>query len=121
MKILDGRPVAAHIQQNIRDTLSKPFVRPPCLVAVLSTDHPASLSYVERKVRACQEVGITSRVIQIAPRDTQEFLDLIDSLNEDERVDGILIQLPIPMHLDFMEVLQRVDPAKDVDGFHPIN
>lgn len=119
--ILDGKAVATEIQQKIKESLLHPAKRAPCLVAVLTTEHPSSLAYVKRKVAACKEVGITSRVVQIAPKTTQEVLDLIDSLNHDHTVDGILVQLPLPHEIDLMSVLERVDPKKDVDGFHPIN
>lgn len=121
MKILDGKALAAQLRQQIQLTLSNDLPRKPCLVAVLSTDHPASLSYVQRKVVACQEVGMDSRVLKIAPKDTLEFLEVIDRLNADASVDGILVQMPLPFHIDLMQVLQRIDPEKDVDGFHPIN
>lgn len=121
MIILDGKALALSLLNDIKEALSKPLVRKPCLVAVLSTDHPASLSYVQRKVRACKEVGIDSRVIHFTPQNTEHFLTLVDELNADSSVDGILLQLPIPFHIDLMQVLQRVDPSKDVDGFHPIN
>ena len=121
MKILDGKLVAKHIQEEIKQTLLYPYSRPPCLVAVLTTDHPSSLSYVQRKVQACNEVGITSCVLTVTPKDTQELLDVIDRLNHDSGVDGILVQLPLPLHINLMNVLERVDPKKDVDGFHPIN
>jgi methylenetetrahydrofolate dehydrogenase (NADP+)/methenyltetrahydrofolate cyclohydrolase len=119
--ILDGKAVAKHIQNELKTTLSTLSGRPPCLAAVLTTDHPASHSYVKRKVAACKEVGITSKVIKIAPKSTQEVLDLVDSLNADPLVDGILIQLPLAATIDSMQVLERVNPNKDVDGFHPMN
>lgn len=119
--ILDGKLLAAKIHDELKEEVRALSGRPPCLVAVLTTDHSASHTYVRRKVAACKEVGITSRVVQIAPKTTQEVLDLIDTLNSDETVDGILIQLPLPHEISLMEVLERVDPKKDVDGFHPTN
>lgn len=121
MKLLDGKVVAALVHQEIKKKISQIQARAPCLVAVLTTDNPASLHYVKRKVQACQDVGITSRVIQCNPEDTKELLELIDSLNADSSIDGILIQLPLPFHIDLMQVIQCIDPHKDVDGFHPIN
>ena len=121
MKTLDGQAYALSLREEIRNTLLITKGRPPCLVAVLSTDHPSSQSYVKRKIQACHEVGIDSRVLKIAPTNTQEFLSVIEELNRDAKVDGILVQLPLPQHIDLMQVLQKVDPAKDVDGFHPIN
>ncbi len=119
--ILDGKACAAKIHDELKQEILSLHGRPPCLVAVLTTDHPASHTYVRRKVAACKDVGITSRVVQIAPTSTQEVLELIDSLNADPSVDGILIQLPLPDHVNLMQVLERVDPHKDVDGFHPTN
>lgn len=121
MMILDGKLLASRIHDELKTTIGGIKGRPPCLAAVLTSDHPASHTYVKRKVAACKEVGITSKVIQIAPTTTQEVLDLVDSLNADAAVDGILIQLPLPEQINLMQVLERVDPKKDVDGFHPIN
>ena len=121
MKILDGKKVAKEIHDEIKSAIEHVKGRAPCLAAVLTTDHPASHTYVRRKVKACNEVGITSKVIQIAPQTTDDLLDLVDDLNRDADVDGILIQLPLPPHIDVMQVLERVDPRKDVDGFHPTN
>ncbi len=119
--ILDGKIVAKRIQDELKLAVGACIDRPPCLAAVLTTDHPASHSYVKRKVAACKEAGITSKVIQIAPKTTQEILDLIDILNNDVDIDGILIQLPLPHEINIMQVLERVNPNKDVDGFHPVN
>ncbi len=119
--ILDGKRVASRIHDDLKKRVQELSGRSPCLVAVLTTDHPASHTYVKRKVAACSEVGITSKVIQITPKATQEILDLIDRLNADESVDGILIQLPLPEGINLMQVLERIDPRKDVDGFHPLN
>ncbi len=119
--ILDGKLIASQIHDELKIALQKHSKRPPCLVAVLTSDHPASQTYVKRKVAACKEVGITSKVIQIAPTTTEEVLSLIDSLNGDPEVDAILIQLPLPDGISLMHVLERIDPKKDVDGFHPVN
>lgn len=121
MMILDGKFVAERIHNELKTAISLLKGRSPCLAAVLTSDHPASHTYVKRKVATCKEVGITSKVIQIAPKTTQEVLDLVDSLNADDEVDGILIQLPLPEQINLMQVLERVDPKKDVDGFHPVN
>ncbi len=119
--ILDGKRIALHIHDDLKKRIAELKWRPPCLVAVLTTDNPASHTYVKRKVAACMEVGITSKVLEIAPKHTEELLELIDKLNADKTVDGILIQLPLPHGLNPMEVLERIDPKKDVDGFHPSN
>ncbi len=120
-KIIDGMQLALVIQEEIKTRLEQQKSRPPCLVALLTTNHPASLSYVSKKVSTCQKVGISSRVIHIAPKSTSEVLAVIDQLNDDSTVDGILVQLPLPPSVDLLPVLQRIDPRKDVDGFHPDN
>lgn len=120
-KILDGKQVANSIQEGLKKKLEAGFHRPPCLVAVIGTMDPASLAYVSRKVAACQHVGIDSRVIHISPKTTSEVIDVVDKLNADETVDGILVQLPLPPSIESSQVLERIDPAKDVDGFHPMN
>lgn len=121
MKMLDGHAVAKEIHEDVQKEVAHLKGRKPCLACVLTTDNPASLSYVRRKVRACQEVGIHSKVIHFAPHHTQDLLQVIDDLNFSNEVDGILIQLPLPPRIDLLEVLRRVDPKKDVDGFHPMN
>ncbi|MBS0635063.1 MAG: bifunctional 5,10-methylenetetrahydrofolate dehydrogenase/5,10-methenyltetrahydrofolate cyclohydrolase [Verrucomicrobia bacterium] len=119
--ILDGKLVASTIHEQLKDAINDLSGRKPCLAAVLTTDHPASHTYVKRKVAACKEVGITSKVIQIAPTTTEEVIQLVDRLNSDPEVDGILLQLPFPHGIDVMQVMERIDPKKDVDGFHPCN
>lgn len=121
MKILDGKLVAQKIHDEVVQELVGVKTRKPCLVAVLTTENPASIFYVERKARACSEVGITSKVIRYSPKDTEDLLGLIDDLNSDDTVDGILVQLPLPLHIDPMSVIDKIDPDKDVDGFHPMN
>ncbi|HXF29400.1 MAG TPA: bifunctional 5,10-methylenetetrahydrofolate dehydrogenase/5,10-methenyltetrahydrofolate cyclohydrolase, partial [Chlamydiales bacterium] len=95
--------------------------RPATLAAVLTTKHPASHTYVNRKVKACREVGINSQVFHLEPSSTLELLHFIDTLNHDPAIDGILVQLPLPSKIKLLEVLERIDPLKDVDGFHPLN
>lgn len=121
MMILDGKLVASTIHEQLKAAINDLSGRKPCLAAVLTTEHPASHTYVKRKVAACKEVGITSKVIQIAPTTTEEVIQLVDRLNNDPEVDGILLQLPFPHGIDVMQVMERIDPKKDVDGFHPCN
>jgi len=123
--ILDGKAVAAEIRAEVADRVAELTAaghRRPGLAAVLIGDDPASKVYVGTKTRACEEVGIDGRAV-ILPSDTPaaEVREVIDRLNADDAVDGILIQLPLPEGLPERELLQRVDPAKDVDGFHPLN
>ena len=120
--LLDGQKIAQEIQNEIMHTLQENrYPRKPCLAAVLTTKHPTSIAYVSRKVKACKEVGIESQVFHLEPADTQELLAFIDKLNGDPTIDGILIQLPLPPRIHLLDVLQHIDPTKDVDGFHPLN
>ena len=123
--ILDGKAVAAEIRAEVAERVAELTAaghRKPGLAAVLIGDDPASKVYVGTKTRACEEVGIEGRAV-ILPGVTPaaEVREVIDRLNADDAIDGILIQLPLPAGLPERELLQRVDPAKDVDGFHPYN
>lgn len=123
--ILDGKAVAAEIRAEVAVRVAELTAaghRKPGLAAVLIGDDPASKVYVGTKTRACEEVGIEGRAV-ILPGATPaaEVREVIDRLNADDAIDGILIQLPLPAGLPARELLQRVDPAKDVDGFHPLN
>lgn len=124
-RILDGRAVADRLIANVAaavDKHEKNGGRQPGLAVVLVGNDAASDVYVKNKVRACQRAGIASQTHRLAHGAGRgELLALIDSLNEDDAVDGILIQLPLPGHLDELEVTRRVRPEKDVDGFHPLN
>ena len=117
---LNGLKIAEEIQNELKARVAT-LKRKPCLACVLTTSHPASKTYVARKVKACKDVGIESRVFEMNPESTEELVSFIDKLNLDPGVDGILIQLPLPSHIDQLVVLQKVDPKKDVDGFHPEN
>lgn len=124
-RILDGRAVADRLIANVAaavDKHEKNGGRQPGLAVVLVGNDAASDVYVKNKVRACQRAGIASQTHRLAHGAGRgELLALIDSLNEDDAVDGILIQLPVPGHLDELEITRRVRPEKDVDGFHPLN
>ena len=123
-KILDGSKMAAEIRAEVGaevKTMAAGGVRPG-LAVVLVGHNPASEVYVRGKVKSCEEVGIYSE--KHTPPDTattQELLDLVADLNRRDEIDGILVQLPLPSHVDAKKVLLAVDPAKDVDGFHPMN
>jgi len=124
-QILDGRVTADQIKQEVaaevRRLLEKHGVKPR-LAAVLVGDDDASAVYVRNKVRACAEVGIVSdQRLLPASTTTTELLALIRELNQSDDVDGILVQLPLPREIDEASILEAVDPAKDVDGFHPSN
>jgi methylenetetrahydrofolate dehydrogenase (NADP+) / methenyltetrahydrofolate cyclohydrolase len=123
-KILDGAMIAAQIKQEVAEEVKELAVRRvrPVLAAVLVGHVPASEIYVRSKVQACEELGLYSDLI--TPPDTvttEEMLDLIGALNSRDDVDGILVQLPLPKQVDAKVLLDAIDPAKDVDGFHPVN
>jgi len=121
MNILDGKALAKKIKQSIKEEI-KHFERKPKLVVVLVGDEQASLVYVKNKVQACAEVGFSSQ-LDMFEKDVEEsvLLDHIRRLNEQEDVDGILVQLPLPPHISMHKVIDAIDPSKDVDGFHPNN
>jgi len=124
-KLLDGKTLAAKIQQELSAAITKlqPQIgRPPGLAVLMVGNDPASAAYVGGKERACAKVGITSFGQHFPAETTQAELEgVIAALNHDERVDGILVQLPLPNHLDAVTLLHQIDPDKDVDGLHPVN
>ena len=123
--ILDGKKTAAHVKSEVAEGIAQIKEATgitPCLAVVLVGDDPASQTYVKSKERDCEECGIKSLDCRRSADTTQEELnELIDSLNEDDSVQGILVQMPLPKHLDAEQVIQRISPEKDVDGFHPEN
>jgi methylenetetrahydrofolate dehydrogenase (NADP+)/methenyltetrahydrofolate cyclohydrolase len=122
--IIDGDAVAQEIRDGLGDaieTLGDAGVQ-PSLATVLMSDDPASETYVSMKQRDCEEVGIDAIDVDIDPEaPAEELYDTVDDLNADESVHGILVQMPVPYHVDDRDVLERIDPQKDVDGFHPTN
>jgi methylenetetrahydrofolate dehydrogenase (NADP+)/methenyltetrahydrofolate cyclohydrolase len=123
-QIIDGKHVAGQIKarlaQEVRELKSQGIV--PGLAVVLVGDNPASRVYVNMKKKACGEIGIYSREYTLDGGTTQEhLLGLIQELNNDGQIHGILVQLPLPAHMDESQILEAIDPAKDVDGFHPVN
>ena len=124
-KILDGKALAQQIRSEVADGVQQLLAaggRPPGLAAVLVGENPASQVYVRTKARASEKAGLVSRTV--TPPATiaeEELLEIIDQLNDDDEIDGILVQLPLPDALDESRVLARVSPAKDVDGFHPVS
>lgn len=124
-QIIDGKAIAKEIRKALAEKIKvlleqgKPR---PGLAVVLVGDDPASNLYVNMKKKACKEVGIYSEEHRLPGTIRQnELLGLIDNLNSDAKIHGILVQLPLPKSLDEQEIINRIDPAKDVDGFHPIN
>ncbi|WP_136715602.1 bifunctional methylenetetrahydrofolate dehydrogenase/methenyltetrahydrofolate cyclohydrolase [Halorientalis salina] len=123
-EVIDGNAVAQDVRDGLADaidTLDDAGVT-PSLATVLMSDDPASETYVSMKQDDCEEVGIEAIDIEIDPEaPAEELYDTIDELNADDDVNGILVQMPVPDHVDDRQVLRRIDPAKDVDGFHPEN
>ncbi|RAU45776.1 MULTISPECIES: bifunctional methylenetetrahydrofolate dehydrogenase/methenyltetrahydrofolate cyclohydrolase FolD [unclassified Pseudomonas] len=124
-KLIDGKAIAANLRQQIAQRVTErreQGLRTPGLAVILVGSDPASQVYVSHKRKDCEEVGFISRAYDLPAATTQsELTDLIDSLNEDPAIDGILLQLPLPEHLDSSPLLERIRPDKDVDGFHPYN
>ena len=122
---LDGKATANTIKEEIKEKVSamkSRGERVPHLAAVLVGNDGASLTYVGSKVRSCEYVGFESTLIRLEETITEEaLLTQIDALNKDEKLDGYIVQLPLPKHIDEEKILLAIDPKKDVDGFHPVN
>ena len=124
-QLIDGKAIAARLRQQIAQRVTErgqQGQRIPGLAVILVGSDPASQVYVAHKRKDCEEVGFISRAYDLDSNTSQSaLLKLIDDLNEDPSVDGILVQLPLPAHLDAFQLLERIHPDKDVDGFHPFN
>lgn len=124
-KIIDGKTIAQQVRLEVAEKVRARVAagkRAPGLAVVLVGENPASQIYVGSKRKACEEVGFLSRSYDLPDNTTEaELLALIDTLNADKAIDGILVQLPLPAGIDNVKVLERIDPDKDVDGFHPYN
>jgi methylenetetrahydrofolate dehydrogenase (NADP+)/methenyltetrahydrofolate cyclohydrolase len=125
MIILDGKKtsndIKTEIAESVKDIVAK-GLRPPHLAAVIVGDDGASLTYVGSKVRACKRVGFESTLIKLPESISEnELLNKVNELNKDENIDGYIVQLPLPKHIDSQKILMAVDANKDVDGFHPTN
>jgi methylenetetrahydrofolate dehydrogenase (NADP+) / methenyltetrahydrofolate cyclohydrolase len=122
MQLIDGTSIAKQIQDKISGAITHISGRKPGLAFVLVGSNPASQTYIKMKKKRCEEVGITSFDLECAETVTEtQLLELIEQLNQNPNIDGILIQLPLPFHINTMNIVSAVDPAKDVDGFHPLN
>ncbi len=123
--LLDGKALAKKIQSELKEKITQlepKMGRPPGLAVLMVGDNPASAVYVRNKERACQRVGIASMGQHFPENATQEELtQVIIDLNQDDRVDGILVQLPLPKHLDSIALLHQIAPDKDADGLHPVS
>lgn len=123
--IIDGSQIAKLEKQSLLKQITK-FSQEnnhtPGLAVILVGDDPASSVYVTKKTQACEQLGITSKLIKL-PQDVsqKDLLNQIHKLNNDEKIDGILVQLPLPNHINSNDILEAINPNKDVDGFHPIN
>jgi methylenetetrahydrofolate dehydrogenase (NADP+)/methenyltetrahydrofolate cyclohydrolase len=124
-QLIDGKTIAADIRRELRirvDARTARGLRAPGLAVILVGDNPASEVYVRNKRKGCEDAGITSSAHDLPAQTGQdELLALIDALNADPSIDGILVQLPLPAHIDAQTVVERIRPDKDVDGFHPYN
>jgi len=121
--IIDGKKIAEDLRQNLKKEISnlKTNIK-PCLVVILIGDNPASKIYVKNKEKSASDVGIKSEVIKFETNISEkDLLKKIEDLNSDNNVHGILVQLPLPKHIDEGKVINTITPIKDVDGFHPIN
>lgn len=125
MQLLDGKATAQYYRENLKEEvegMQSKGQRPPHLVAVLVGNDPASSTYVNNKIKACDEVGIKSTKLHYDSDITESnLLGKIADLNKDDTVDGFIVQLPLPLHIDKYKVIEAIDYTKDVDGFHPIN
>ncbi|GBD91658.1 bifunctional protein FolD protein [bacterium BMS3Abin04] len=125
MTIIDGKKVAADIRKELKEKISElqsEHNKVPGLVAILVGSNPASQVYVRMKSKACDEVGIYS-VVEKLPFETSEedLLTIVQNYNSDDRFNGILVQLPLPEHINEDKIIEAISPSKDVDGFHPVN
>ena len=123
--IIDGKQIAQELKEAMREQVAELFRRygrKPCLDVIIVGEDPASKAYVNSKIKATEYCGFEGELIQLPVSTTQnELLQIIASKNEDEKVDGILVQLPLPAHIDAHRVIEAIAPEKDVDGFHPSN
>ena len=122
--LIDGKAIAAQIKEELKEqvTAMKADGKNVCLAVVQVGEDPASSVYVRNKKRACEYIGIESRSYELKEETTQEeLIHLVDTLNQDPQVDGLLVQLPLPRQIDEDAVIRAISPKKDVDGFHPMN
>lgn len=122
--IIDGKAIAEQVRAEVAQKVSQLKEKGvnPCLAVILVGENPASVSYVTGKQKALAEAGMTDKSVHLPENTTEdELLALIDKLNKDDTVHGILVQLPLPKHINEDRVIMAIDPKKDVDGFHPVN
>ena len=124
-KLLDGKKTSQKYIENFKsqiETLKSKYKKIPTLAVILVGDSPASLIYVKNKQKRCAEIGITSELFHLSENTSEkELLNLISKLNKNKKINGILVQLPLPKHIDEFNVINAISPEKDVDGFHIVN
>ena len=126
MKLLDGKALSLQIKGEIAGVVQKEYLEknidPPHIAAVLVGEDTASQTYVASKEKACREVGFTSSVYRYPESISEEkLLEVVDFLNNDPQITGFIVQLPLPRHINEHRIIGRINPAKDIDGFHPVN
>ncbi|MGR3812325.1 bifunctional 5,10-methylenetetrahydrofolate dehydrogenase/5,10-methenyltetrahydrofolate cyclohydrolase [Jiulongibacter sp. NS-SX5] len=125
MTIIDGKLISKQVKEELKlevDKIIEEGGKIPHLAAVLVGDNGASETYVASKIKSCEQIGFKSTLVRRDANATEEeVLDIIDELNKDEDIDGFIVQLPLPDHINVDKVIEAIDPKKDVDGFHPIN
>lgn len=122
MKLIDGISIAKKIREDLKKKVSTFKERKPGIAFLLIGEHAASHTYVKMKKKRCEEIGIFSKVLSLpASISEKELIQTIQHLNQEEKIDGILVQQPLPLHLSNVNVVESIDPRKDVDGFHPLN
>ena len=121
LKILDGKYISSVIRSEIKTEVERNSPARPHLCAILIGDNGASRTYVNAKVKACEEVGFKSTLLQYDDISEIDLLKKIEEINNDKNIDGLIVQLPLPKHIDENKITLAVKPAKDVDGFHPVN
>ena len=123
--MLDGKHVSQKIKEGLKKQVDELLIkgqRPPHLAAVLVGNNGASETYVANKVKSCKDVGFQSTLIRLEDNTTEaDLIAVVQKLNADDNIDGILVQLPLPAHIDEYKIIEAINPNKDVDGFHPVN
>jgi len=126
MQLLNGKMIADQIKREIAAEVTTNMLNrsipAPHIAAVLVGDDPASLTYVAGKEKACREVGFLSSIYRYPPSISEnQLLEVVDFLNQDPEIDGFIVQLPLPKHINEQNIIERINPQKDIDGFHPVN
>ena len=122
MQLIDGKKIAEEFREELKTQIEKKSKRKPGLAFILIGKDPASQAYVRMKKKGCREVGIHSETLELSGEiDQKALLKEIERLNQDQTIDGILVQQPLPKQISTKAIVEAIDPEKDVDGFHPMN